>query len=104
MAALIRIAPHRRAVFAAHVPFQLVDRCRLRPPHDVERDGLVRVAPKAADFKIEVARIERVARAGEGCAGPLKASMRLVQASQASLSASCRASAARSAAMRTEVP
>src|SRR6516164_4648917 len=36
----------------------------------------------------------------DGCAGPLKASMRLVQASQASLSASRRASAARSAAMR----
>ena len=41
---------------------------------------------------------------GTGCAGPLKASMRFVHASQASLSASRRASAARSAAMRTEVP
>ena len=37
---------------------------------------------------------------GDGCAGPLKASMRLVQASQASWSASLRALAACSAAMR----
>jgi len=69
----------------------------LRPPDDVERDGLVRVAAEAADLKIEVARVDRVA---EGCAGPLNASMRLFQASQASLSASLRASAA----MRTDVP
>jgi hypothetical protein len=62
-----------------------MDRCRLRPPHDVERN---RLRP----------------RIGEGWAGPLKASMRLVQASQASLSAARRASVARWAAMRTEVP
>jgi hypothetical protein len=53
---------------------------------------------------MEIARVERVTQGGDGCAGPLKASMRLVQASQASLSASRRASAARSAEMRTEVP
>ncbi|MBV8798918.1 MAG: hypothetical protein JO208_03800 [Alphaproteobacteria bacterium] len=33
---------------------------RLRPPHDVERDGLVRVAAQTADFQIGVARIECV--------------------------------------------
>jgi hypothetical protein len=38
------------------------------------------------------------------CASPLKASVRLFQASQASLSASLRASAARSAIIRTELP
>ena len=61
MAALEGIAANLRTVLAAHVAFQFMDRCRLRPPHDVERDGLVRVAAKAADFEVEVARVERVA-------------------------------------------
>ena len=56
------------------------------------------IAAEAPDFKIKVARVERVTQVGEGCAGPLKASIRLVQASQASLSASWRALAARWAA------
>jgi len=74
--------------------------CGLRPPHDVKRDGLMGIAAETADFEIEVASIKRV---GDGCAGPLNASMRLVQASQAGLSACLRASAARWAAIRTEV-
>jgi hypothetical protein len=37
-----------------------VDRRCLRAPHDIERDGLVRVAAEAPDFEIGVPRIERV--------------------------------------------
>jgi DNA invertase Pin-like site-specific DNA recombinase len=60
-----------------------------------------------AQFERELIRNrcdEGIARVGDGCACPLKASMRLVQASQASLSASWRASAAIWAAMRTAPP
>jgi hypothetical protein len=98
MAPLVRIAGHLRAVLAAHVALELMDRRRLRTPHDVQGDRLVGIAAEAPDFKIKVARVERVTQVGEGCAGPLKASIRLVQASQASLSASWRALAARWAA------
>src|SRR6476660_3449463 len=52
MAALVRIAPDFGALAAAHVALQLMDRRRLRSPHDVERDGLVRVAAKAFHFEI----------------------------------------------------
>ena len=38
-----------------------MDRGGLWPSHDVERDGLVRVAAEAADFETEVASIEGVA-------------------------------------------
>jgi hypothetical protein len=66
MAALIRITAHLGAVFAAHVPFQLVDWRRIRPPHDIERDGLMGVAAEAADLKVVVARIERIAEGRRG--------------------------------------
>jgi hypothetical protein len=56
MAPLVRIATHVRAVLATHVALQLMDRRRLWPPHDVEGDGLMRVATEASDFKIEVTR------------------------------------------------
>ena len=49
----LRIAPHLRAVLAAHVAFQFVDGRGLRPPNDIERDRLVGVAAEAADFKIK---------------------------------------------------
>ena len=104
MAALVRIAAHFRAVLAPHVAFQLMDWRRLGPPHDVEGDGLMGIAAEAADFEIGVPPLIASPSAGDGCAGPLKASMRFVHASQASLSASRRASAPRSAAIRTEVP
>ena len=52
MAALVGIAPDLRAVLAAHVAFQFMDRRCLRSPHDVEGDGLMRVAAKASDFEI----------------------------------------------------
>jgi hypothetical protein len=38
-----------------------MDRCYLRSPHDVEGDGLVGVAAEAADFKVDVTGIERIA-------------------------------------------
>src|SRR4029077_13510424 len=62
MATLERIAPHSRAILAAHVSFQLVDRRRLVPPHDVERHGLMRVTPEAADFEIGVPGVQGIAQ------------------------------------------
>ena len=47
MAALERIAANLRTVLAAHVAFQFMDRRCLRSPHDVEGNGLMRVAAKA---------------------------------------------------------
>jgi len=41
-----------------------VDRHGLWPSHDVERNGLVRVAAEAAHFEIEVASIEGIAERG----------------------------------------
>jgi hypothetical protein len=35
-----------RAILAAQVAFQLVDRRRFRPSHDIEDDGLMRVVPE----------------------------------------------------------
>jgi hypothetical protein len=88
MAALVRIAAQFRAVPATHVSFKLVDRRRLRPSDDFEGNGLVRVSPSV----------------GDGCAGPRSPNIRLFQASQASLSASLRAVAARCSEARTELP
>lgn len=56
MAPLERIAAHLRTVLAAHVPLKLVDRCRLRPPHDIEGDRLMGVATETAHFEIKVIR------------------------------------------------
>jgi hypothetical protein len=41
-----------------------MDRRRLRSPHDVKRDRLVRVAAKAFHFEVAIARIERVTERG----------------------------------------
>src|SRR5258705_13802879 len=54
MAPLVGIAPDFGALAAAHVAFEFMDRRRLRSPHDVEGDGLVRVAAKATDFEIAI--------------------------------------------------
>jgi hypothetical protein len=62
MAALVRIVAHLQAVLAPHIALQLVDRRRLRPPHDVQRHGLVGIAAETADLKVELTRIERVAK------------------------------------------
>jgi hypothetical protein len=75
-----------------------------RSPQDVEGDGLIGVAAEASDFEILVSGIEAPPSVGDGCAGPLKASMRLFHASTASRSASLRASAACSAVARTDAP
>jgi hypothetical protein len=60
VAALVRVAPNLRAIHAAHVALQFVDSGRLRPPHDVQRHRLVRVAAQAADLKVAVKRSERL--------------------------------------------
>ena len=62
MAALVRIPPHLRAVAAPHVAFEFMDRRCLGSPHDVEGNGLVRVAAKAFHFEIVVTGIDRVAQ------------------------------------------
>jgi hypothetical protein len=51
MAALVGVAPNLRAVLAAHVAFQFVNRRCLGSAHDVQRYGLMRVTAKAADLK-----------------------------------------------------
>jgi hypothetical protein len=61
MAALVGITPYFGALAATHVAFQHVNRRRLRPAHDIERDGLMRVAAETANLKIEVACIEDIA-------------------------------------------
>jgi hypothetical protein len=64
MAALVRIAAHLGAVFAAHVAFQFMNWRGLWSPHDAQRYGLVGVAAETADFEIAVTGIERVAQSG----------------------------------------
>jgi hypothetical protein len=54
VAPLVRIAPNQRTVLAAHVPLKLVDRCRLRPPHHIEGDRLMRVVTETPHFKVQV--------------------------------------------------
>jgi len=66
MTALIGITPNLRAVLAAHVPLQFVDGRHLRPADDVQGHRLVGVAAKAADLKVEISRVQRVAEAGRG--------------------------------------
>src|SRR5947207_13731403 len=67
-----------RAILAPHVALQLVDRRRLGPSDDVERDGLVGVAAEAAHFEIEVAGIEGIAEQRRGLRRPLVAEHPLV--------------------------
>ena len=71
LAPLERIAADLRAVLAAHVTFELVDRRRLRPAHNVQSDRLMRIASETANFKVATSRVERVAQGRDGCAGPL---------------------------------
>jgi hypothetical protein len=70
MAPLVGIAPHFGAVLAAHVTFQLMNLRCLWSPHDVEGNGLVRVAADAADLKIGVTALSASPKVGDGCAGP----------------------------------
>jgi hypothetical protein len=69
-----RISADLRTVLAAHVALQFVDRRCFRPTDDVQGHSLMGAAAKAAS-------VQRIAKAGEGWAGPWKASMRLFQAS-----------------------
>ena len=62
MAALVGIAAYLRAVLAPHVTLKLVDRGGFWPSHDVQSDGLVRVATKTTDFEIEESGVEGVAQ------------------------------------------
>src|SRR3981081_237081 len=62
-----------RTVLATHVSFQFVDRHRLRPAHDVQRDRLVSVITEAPDLKIPVAGVQRVTERRRGLRGPLVA-------------------------------
>jgi hypothetical protein len=104
IAPLVGIAADLRTILAAHISFKLVDWRRLRPAHDVQRDRLVSVATDAPDLEITIAGVECVAQRGRGLCRPLVANMRWFPASQASLSASFRASLARSAEARLEAP
>lgn len=101
MTSLVGIAAHLRAVSAPRMALELMDRRCLWPPHDVERDRLMRVAAEASDFEIRISCVQRIA---EGWAGPRKPSIRLFHASQARRSASLRAPAARAADARTVLP
>lgn len=57
MAALIWIAPNLRAIHAAHVALQFMDRRRLGSADDVERYSLMRVATEAPHFKVQISLI-----------------------------------------------
>jgi hypothetical protein len=59
---LVRIAPDLRAVLAAHVPLQFVDRRRLRSTDNVERDRRMGVAAEAPDLKVAVTGVEHVSQ------------------------------------------
>jgi hypothetical protein len=64
MAALKGIPSDLRAILAAHVALELVDRRRLQSTHNVESHGLMRVAAQAADLEIAIPRVQRVAEGG----------------------------------------
>src|SRR3954468_12905844 len=66
MAALVGIAAQLRAVLAAHVALQLVNRRRLRTPDDIQRHGLVGIAAETPHFQIEVSGAQRVADGRRG--------------------------------------
>jgi hypothetical protein len=57
MAPLERIAANVRAVLAAHVPLQFVDRRRLRPTHDIQllSDAFT---TETADLKVEILGVQ----------------------------------------------
>ena len=104
MAPLVGVTPDLRTILASHVPFQFVDGRHLGTPDYVQRHRLMRVAAKAFDFEIEIARVERVTQCWRGLGRSLKAELRWFQALQASRSACLRASAARAAVARIDAP
>jgi hypothetical protein len=62
----------------AHVALQLMDRRCLRSPHDVEGNGLMRVATKAFHFEIAEPGVDRVTQRGRWLRRTLKAEHALV--------------------------
>jgi hypothetical protein len=62
MAPLIGIAPNFGALAATHIAFEFMDRRCLRSPHDVEGNGLMRVAAKPFHFEIAKPDVDRVAQ------------------------------------------
>jgi hypothetical protein len=60
------ISPDLRAILTSHVTLQLVDRRSLWPADNVQRHRPVGVAAEAADLKVEISRVQRVAEAGRG--------------------------------------
>jgi hypothetical protein len=71
-AALVRITPNLRAVLAAHVALQLMDRRCLRSAHDVDGNSLIRVAAKAFHFEVAVTSVESIAERRRRLRRPLK--------------------------------
>jgi hypothetical protein len=78
MAPLVGVAPNLRAVLAPHVSLQLMDWRALPPANDVERHRLMSIAAEAADFEIEVPRIQRVPQCRRRLRGTLVAEHALV--------------------------
>jgi hypothetical protein len=73
-----RIAANLRAIFTAHVALQFVDRSRPRPTDDIQRNGLVRIATKASNLKVEISGIECVSQRWRWLRRPLEADHALV--------------------------
>src|ERR1700682_3270099 len=61
MAPLVGIAPDFGALAAAHVAFEFMDGRCLWSPHDIEGNGLMRVAAKTFHFEIAKPGVDRVA-------------------------------------------
>lgn len=66
------------AALAPHVALQLVDRRRLRSPHNIERDGLVGVAAKAFYFEVSVPGVEGISESWRWLSWPLESKHPLV--------------------------
>jgi len=62
-----------RALVAAHVTLELVNRGRLRLPDDVERDRLMRVAAETLHLEVTVSCVQRVAESWRGLGRALEA-------------------------------
>jgi hypothetical protein len=62
----LSIAANLRAVLAAHVTFQFVDGRCLWPADNVQGHCLMSVTAEAADLKVVISRVQRVAEAGRG--------------------------------------
>jgi hypothetical protein len=78
VAALVGVPAGLRAVLAAHVSFQLMDRRCLRPADNVQGDGLMGVAAEAFYLKVEVAGVQCITKRRGGLGGSLKAEHALV--------------------------